>query len=355
MPGRETQDWMWEAIEKKAVQGEKKHILKPWLKMAASIAAAVLVFVVLLPQTSFAEHIQGFLKQFFYVGADVEQDIAKNVYEDTGKYGHVKMQIQEMLSDGAYVYGNICYEALDTWGEKWLAEQEFDWESIRVSWVLDDNEEWFEGGGSTVFEQEELATEKKRYFAFQINEFSGNFNLKDRSITLFYPMYKSQGIGKVDIVTNLDTVSYRLVGDKSPSKYYEPKYLVVSKLSYAILGEDYGIRNDWVDEDGKEHFYSKGFLEEKGDKEYEDFVYFYGLPLSFTMKDGSKLDMGWADPSLYETKGLSDAHLLISEGHFNNDRDAWERNMTIKDPGALAGVDIDGVHYDLVKEEIPEK
>lgn len=315
LPSRETQDWMWEEIENKAARGEKKQGLKVCLQMAASIAAAVLVMVALLPQTSIAEQIIGFMKEYFYVGTDMRQDIAQNVYEDTGKYGHVKMSIQQMLSDGACVYCNVCYEALDEEGEEWLAEQELDMDSIRFSDSGMDNLDTYVWA---LREQKEQATERARYFTFFFAEDSGKFSLKDRSMQMFYPMYKSQGIGWVKIASNLDTVSYRLVGDESPSKYYEPKYLTASRLSYGIFGNDYGMYAKGIDEDGMESYgYSKGFAEEKEDD--RGYVYHDGLPLSFIMKDGSRLDMGLAQPNFSEAKGINGIDTKISAGWYNTD------------------------------------
>ena len=345
MPGRETQDWMWEEIEKKAAAGEKQQNRWAGLKITASIAAAVLLFVILLPQISWADQLKGFFKEFFYAGAgaDVNQEIVQNVYEDEGKYGHVKMQIREMLSDGSCVYCNICYQALDAEGEEWLKEQEFDVESIRFPHIT---------GGWTLLEQKEQATEKERYFALYYENNDGKFQLKDQLVTMYYPMYKNQGIGAVKIASNLKTVSYRLVGENSPSQYYEPRYLVVSRLSFAIFGKAHGINADWMDKDGMLHYqYSKGFLAEKGDEKMEGYVYFDGVPLSFTMKEGAKMDIGFAPPFFSDTEGSYASDLLICAGQFNVDREEWDKIAPIDDPGALTEVEIDGVHYDLVKEE----
>ena len=358
LPGKETQDWMWEEIERIAAKGEKKQNIWVGLKMAASIAAAVLVFVALIPQTSWAE--------FFFANANIKQDIVPNVYEDEGKYGHVRMKIQEMISDGACTYGTICYEALDAEGEQWLKEQEFDVNSIRftsnaadddynssITVVADDGNKTVIGGWN-LHEQKELATEKARYFAFSFENDSGSFPLKNETMTMFYPMYRSQGIGKVKVCSALDTVSYRLVGDKSPSEYYEPEYLVVSKLSYALFGKDYGTHKYWFEEGMWCLGYSEGFLAEKGDN--EDFVYRDGIPMAFKMKDGSTLEMGYAWSQLYEAENtVSGSDFLISAGHFNVDSENWERIMPIDDPNELTGIEIDGVHYDLVKEEIADK
>lgn len=353
LPSKETQDWMWEEIEKAAGKGGKKQHRYAGLKMAASIAAAVFIFAALIPQTSWADRISGFVKEFFYAEADIRQDIVPNVYEDEGEYGHVRMKIQEMLSDGACAYCTICYEALDAEGEQWLKEQEFNMENVRFPYR---GFEDVDIERVMLQEQEELATEKTRYFALFFSNESGKFSLKDRSIQMVYPMYKSQGVGWIKIISNLDTVSYRLVGEVSPSKYYEPKYLIASKVSYAIFGEDHGLYEYWTDEEGMTNFgYSKGFAEEKGIEDNGGIAYFDGLPLSFTMKDGSQLDMGFAQPNFTEAKGISGADLKISVGWFNVDSWHWEKSMPIDDPNELTGIEIDGVHYDLVKEETADK
>lgn len=352
LPGRETQDWIWEEIEKKAVTEGKKSVILPWLKAAASVAAAVALLVVLLPQTSWAEQITGFLKEFFYAGADVEQSIVSNIYEDEGKYGHVKMRIGELLSDGACVYFNICYEASDAEGEKWLAEQKFDGESIRF--VNIDNEEAKSSGCEwELREQEELATEKARYFTFYYRDISGNFYLKDTARTLFYPMYNSQGIGKINITTNLDTVSYRLEGEGSPSKYYEPRYLVVSKLSYAVLGKDKGTYFEYINTyGGLQYQMTKGY-EEELDARFEAGK--YGMDTVFIMSDGSKLDASVGNGIGGEPIGVDGVDFVVTSGCFNSDENDWRKNSTIEDPDALTALELDGIHYDLVKEEISEE
>ena len=88
----------------------------------------------------------------------------------------------------------------------------------------------------------------------------------------------------------------------------------------------------------------------------EDFVYRDGIPMAFKMKDGSTLEMGYAWSQLYEAENtVSGSDFLISAGHFNVDSENWERIMPIDDPNELTGIEIDGVHYDLVKEEIADK
>lgn len=344
MPGRETQDWMWEEIEKKAAEGGGKAAFLPYLKIAASIAVAALVFAVLLPQASWAERTSGFQKEFFHTGRNVKEGITENVYEDKGE--HVRMEITEMLSDGACVYCNICYEALDAEGERWLARHDFEAEGIDFPYV---GSESVDIGRWALREQKELATEKARYFALFFENDSGRFSLKDREVKISYPMCKGRAAGWVKINGTLDAVTYRLSGGQSPSKYYEPQYLMVSRLSYGLFGKDCGMVDTGPKEDG--HYFSQGFLEEQMDDMGR--VYPEGLPLSFIMKDGSKIE-GFADANLIKAKGVAGADLKISAGIFNADSDLSWKVMPIDAPGELAGVDIDGVHYDLEKVDISE-
>ena len=72
------------------------------------------------------------------------------------------------------------------------------------------------------------------------------------------------------------------------------------------------------------------------------------------MNDGSKLDMGYVPPFFDDTEGSYSSDLLICSGQFNVDREEWYKIMPIDDPGALVSIELDGVHYDLVKEEAPD-
>ncbi len=352
LPNKETQEWMWESIEKKALESQKKYHQNPWGGLAASVAAAVFVLVFLLPQTGLADSMKGFLQKYFYAGADVEKDLAHQVYEDSD--GHVKMQIQELLSDGACIYFDICYEALDKEGQQWLANQEFGTDSIRLGFI---GEEFSQSTGwsEELKEQEELATKKARYFTFFLQDGTGNFNLKNVSRTLFYPMYKSQGIGKIELKCNMDTICYKLVGEGSPSKFYQPKYLIVSKLSYGILGVEHGMSVREKNEYGTiTESYTQEFMAEMDQRLEKLQEGESDLPISFTLKDGSKIDVSPYNVSKYSpSKGIPNVDVRIAAGYFNYGGKQWRKNLVVN-PEELAGLDLDGVHYELVQEELIE-
>lgn len=392
LPGRETQEWMWEEIEKKAAEKTRKHDFKFRVRMAAGVMAAVAVLAVCVPQTNLAKQITGFFKEYFFTDANVEQDITQVGYEDEDE--HVRMQVQEMLSDGACIYCNICYEALDDVGRNWLFGREFDSEDIKLANV-DDEFSQSSGWGWDVTEQKERATDKSRYFSFYHMDYSGNYNLKNSTRTLFYPMYRRQGIGKIKIESNMDTVTYRLEGEGSISKFFEPKYLVVSKLSYAVLGKDKGTYYRYINEWGTEQFHIneeyEAELDERDDREDE-----FGIKLSFIMENGLGEDAvgheeGQFGEKFYRYKvvnaigngiggmpyGVQGVDFVVTSGYFNgesyaltnataddakvwkkdstpDDSESWKKNLTLDDPNALIAVKMDGIYYNLVKEEIAE-
>lgn len=332
LPDREKQEEMWKIIIEKSGKKQKKRNRTGATGLAGTVAVAVLVFVFCLPQTGLADNMKSFLQKHFSKNTDVSQDILQNVYEDSD--GHVKMQVQELLTDGACVYMDICYEALDEKGELWLSEKEF---GIADSIWFDESESYIQNPYSYsegLFEHEKLATDRTRYFTFFYEDGSGNFHVKDTTQTLIYPMSKNlMAQGKIKLSSNIDTVSYRLEGEGSPSRYYEPKYLVISKLSYGIFGKNLGA-------------YTKTGLAEKLNIDDAD------ADITFIMKDGSKInssrfDNRWGYSPAANLPGLD---FNVASGSF------WEETsgtQLIK-PDELTALDINGVHYELIPDEMPK-
>lgn len=343
LPDEGKQDEMWKMIINKAGKEQKKRKRCCVAGLTGTVAAA-LIIAFYLPQTGLADNIKSYLQKYFSKNEVVSQDILSNIYEDSD--GHIKMQVQEMLTDGACVYMDICYEALDDEGELWLSQKEFDIndsiyfsksESFSVSNIQKTNG-WSEG----LFEHEELATDKTRYFTFLHEDGSGNFNMKDTTRTIIYPMYRNlMAQGKIKLSSNIDTVSYRLEGNDSPSRYYEPKYLVISKLSFGIFGKNLGA-------------YTKtGNSEEL----HYDVIDEYAPDLTFIMKDGSKInsdsfDGSWAYSPAVNVPGLD---FKVAAGSFIATENFWEITDGIQliKPDELTALEINGVHYELVPDEMP--
>lgn len=347
LPDSEKQAQIWRKIEENA-PAEKTSFRRYIPRRACWIAACVMLLLFCLPQTGLAKNIIGFLRMYFYEKADVADDITSNVYEDRDE--HMKMQIQQMLSDGACVYLDICYEALDEAGKTWLSEQDFesDCECIRFMNLGDDfssSTDW----GERLVEHKEMATDTARYFSFYLRDGSGNFSHKDAVRTLAYPMYRRQGLGELKLDCNLAQVAYRLEGEGSPSKFYTPKYLIVSKLSFGIFGDNEGVYATEKDEYGAERInWCKEFEEEyhaKLDSDTDD------LPISFIRKDNTRLEISPFGISKYSPAvDVPGYDLKIAAGYFNEKgEEDWKKNTTI-DPYALSGIELDGVYYGLILE-----
>lgn len=335
LPNGEKQDEMWKMIIKKANENKKKRNRYRIAGLAGTVAAAVLVCALSLSQTGFADSMKGFLSKYFSKDADIQteikQDIQQNVYEDSDE--HIKMQVQEMLTDGNFVYMDICYEALDDVGKLWLSDKKFEINGsigLRMSEKYEQNSN---GNSEGLFELEELATESERYFTYIYEDMSGSFILKDITSTFFYPMYEKQTSGKLSLSCNTDTVSYRLEGNGSPSRYYKPKYLIVSKLSYGIFGKNQGAITK------TKHTETLNNWEEE-------------VNIIFTMKDGSKIDIGnnWS-AAFSLTTNVPGADFRVATGNFLEEVNHVQTLNTAINPNELAALDINGVHYKLVKNK----
>lgn len=340
LPGREKQDEIWDIIEKKAEKGCGRLDHRHAVKLTGGIAAAILVCVFCIPQTGFADNVKGFLNQFFDKSASVKQDIVENVYEDSD--GHVKMQVTKMLSDGACAYLDICYQALDDKGKQWLSKEKLGIDAIQFLYEGDIIGKTV-GYAAGLEEYKDMATEQARYFTFHCKDYSGNFNMNEIERILSYPMCGKKGEGKIKLSSNMDTFAYRLQGEDSPSKFYKPEYLLVSKLSYGIFGKNQGVYTRIHDKYGSGTRLNDDFLASPDG----DFV-----KVSFVMKDGSKIEqegMAGFSPAL----NVPGYDLTVSAGCFYEGEDSyWGKHTTIN-PKELAGVEISGVYYALVQQPVP--
>lgn len=365
LPGKETREWMWEAIEEKAAKRKKKREKKRIVKWACGIAAAVFVCILCIPQTGLAEGMRDFFHKFLFVDMDQAQEVIQNVYEDQD--GHVRMQVQEMLSDGACMYFNICYEALDEEGKEWLAEYNFaredgGWPEIRFAYIGND----YVGGSYDFAERRSLATDTKRYFTFYQRD-QGEFKYDNVKQTLFYPLYHKQGIGVITLKSNLDVFAYRLVGEGSPSEYYVPKYLKASKLSFGIYGENRGAFVEEKDSHGGLIVEpSNGYVEEC--ETHGDEMENGGTRVVFYMKDGTKIPIDsyingiiweeWPDKPVMDKMCIAASH-YYGDGKGGSGKEDEEAAYLINlnlmvDPEDMEGIEINGAYYGLEPCEMPE-
>ncbi len=376
LPGKERRDEIWDKIEKEAAN-RKRRKAAGRVKAAVGVAAAAIALAFFLPQTNLADSIYGFWMNYFGGNVDIGHEAFHDIYEDQDE--HVRMKIDEMVSDGASVYMDISYEALDEIGKAWLNEQEFDSYSIRFTDL--EKTDLAKVGSWNVDEVRRTEKENARYFSCAFLS-SGQYSPKEWTETLFYPMYHHQGIGQVELKSCLETYAYRLepegalpdgtsgngradstkgnAGLKSsgadgtglsPSEYYTPTYLIVSKLSAAIFGLNQGAFYQIKKENGQEVIgYTDGFLKEiLAENEKEDGGVMDNIFL--IRDDGGKTVVGGREIGGY---GLVDdvpgCDFLIAYGAFAKKEDGEFWNTPIEHPESLAGIEIGGVRYRLAKD-----
>lgn len=350
LPDKKTQDMIWQSIEEKVSGRRKRQRRMRTAEIAGGILAAMLILVFLLPQTGMAGGMAKFLQTYFYEQADISQDLIYDIHEDQDE--HIKMQIPEMLSDGSCLYFNIRYEALDKEGERWLNTQQFDTENIRFAHTgnmkydpdgirFDDSPdaEKLGSSGTSLEEQKTPITSKTRCFTYLYQDLDGDFDLKNVNLKLFYPMYHGQGSGKLSLTSKLDTYMYQLIGDKSISEFYEPTYLKVSKLSFAIFGHNQGVyyhKKDTYTGDSTR-------LNEAFNEELTSIV--------FIMKDGSRIKISDLGTLKFSARpdNEPDYNLLIATNYFSRDGINYIKNETIH-PEELAGLELNRIHYDLIPQ-----
>ncbi|MDE6851950.1 MAG: hypothetical protein K2J67_05615 [Lachnospiraceae bacterium] len=334
LPDREKQEEMWARMVQQSAE-TKQRKRKRYLSTGV---AAVLVCMLILPQTGLADNMKHVLSQFSKK-SDVAEDIQKNTYSDQDE--HVKMQVKEMLSDGTCFYLGICYTALDQEGKEWLAQLNPDsevvssWDDRIVSGLGASSEydlEYSIGWGENLVEQTNLATEKERHFIFSyFNDGDASVSAQDH-YTLRYTMPEGFREFQVPREAGLEKIKYRVEKKDASVERFDLMYLHVSKLSFQLL-----VR-----------------MNSKFDN--NEFGGVDSGKIAFIMNDGSKIIGELSsqytpqkDSELMKlVKGSAEEYVIISgqfreEGYDRGKVSPWE---TINNPDQIAAVEISGDQYD---------
>ena len=82
LPSQEKQEMIWNMIEKNTYKRQKKYRCQRMGVLSGTIAAAILVIALCLPQTGLAESVKGIMRKFFYKDTDTD-----SLEKDTGGRG----------------------------------------------------------------------------------------------------------------------------------------------------------------------------------------------------------------------------------------------------------------------------
>ena len=284
---------------------------KAWMKKLS--AAAAIIVALVIPGAIYADDIRDFFMGFLNRDAQITEYVKQNVYEDSD--GHLKMTVEELLSDQKMVRAVISYEALDDEGIQWLQsfdESDYRWEGKYMKHDTDSN--WLAHAAMGLYpenlttmshdfcELKEFRTDQTRFFEL-FYEVGCPDNAKTAS--LFYPMTTEVcKEATLDITPNMEIKEYRLVGDTNVNKYYDVMYIRLTDLSYVVYGTQKGLYSHTRHPEGGFSEYSLVADEEPG-KIYPKVI--------LHLKDGTEYsNLGFALSPVSITK---DGYINVEDFH----------------------------------------
>ena len=329
-------------MEKK--KHSKKAIIIP---LAAALALTV-------GAAGFAAFNSEYLRGIFGGNEVIAENIRTAVFEDSDE--HVKLTVDECLSDGQCTYLTVHYQALDEEGKQWLSQADFNDDKNNYYYPLSIHPIFKEV--SDVFypvsysegaqELTEYRTETDRYFCAYFEANSRHYGTDQTRFNYIL----SDGVMRktaLDIGDKIEERWFELNSEQSPSEFYIPKYLVLSELSFSIYGENTGAYVDnSIPEEGLWSFQSLMSHEDAN----ADAVW----NISLVLDDGSRIKL-----DSYASLGSAVAHeynrytdINIASGSFTEQ--IWGENgsftMGLNNPDIdrIVGLQIGDVYYDLTAE-----
>lgn len=309
-------------------------------RIVAVAAAAVCITVIATPVVS--SGVESLLSKYRSDSQTVSEKVEVDIFEDSD--GHVKITVEEMLSDVQSVYMIVSYEALDEIGEEWLADYDFNkgfyslgtkqYFSAGLSILPDDLQSCSYGN----FEIEENRTETERWFYVLCESSDGTY--ESRQGIFGYPMTENGNSTYLNTEGNIETHKYILQSDESPSERFVPRYLTVSDLSFTIFAENISVY---------EHFEKNGCYVSNMLISYEE-IDEVEASTYFIMENGEKIlvgfdgGMGRIEPDA--NNNYSDLNLLHGTHQYVNEETGNYEYRAI-DSEKIVGLEIMGVYYEL--------
>lgn len=214
---------------------------------AIGTAAAVFCLAMTAPHTSVAQYVKDIFHGFWGEKKEVSSYVQTGgIFQDEDE--HVKVSVEELLSDGMYVSVVLKYQAKDEKGKKWISKngpivgvKTFE-RSLQLSPKMP-----VSGSGGGGSELEEYRTDSVRYFVL---EFEGSQWSDIKKCVMRYSLTEHVKETELDTSANVPVYEYALKakGQKKLSKFYEPKVLRLSKLTMSVYGKDTGMSIRYRDE-----------------------------------------------------------------------------------------------------------
>ncbi|MBQ5319220.1 MAG: hypothetical protein J6K17_09010 [Oscillospiraceae bacterium] len=320
-----TKDKIWNSISEKSVNAKPKLVRKSFI----IAAAAACLLVCSMPVV--ANSIKSLLNEKYPETVVMQENIQKAVYESND--GHVKMTVDELLSDEMIVLMTVHYEAIDEKGKDWIANHKFESNIALISSrnagfgiVPDMGDNTIIHGVNVSYNTEELTeykTDTERWFLLHYEASSRDYDSAQGKFA--YPMTTGVETVFIDTKGNVPVKTIELKKDEVPSEYYTPTHIELSKLSFVIYAMQHGVYETFSE---PYHYGSRWILP---DEEYEKIACF------FVMENGEKIELEGGMNSTHpdEKNNYSDLVLLSNK---------LPENIDIE---TIVGLEINGVYYDL--------
>lgn len=224
------------AEKKKNIKTAEKKILKK--AVVVPVAAAAALFLSIGGGAAIYSGLSYLRQSEIAQSPEVAQNIQTEVFSDSTE--HIKMTVEEYVSDGISAYATVKYEALDETGKEWLSYKNFDNNLLCLKPCSIKYGSKYAGISHSYgnFEIEEMRTESERYFYIELQCASDGY---DGGISLIY----STGMGgslceqpmeKCTVETKVFTLS----SSEQASEYFTPTHLKISDISFVVYGKNHG-------------------------------------------------------------------------------------------------------------------
>lgn len=337
---------LYKAVLRKAENTMEKKFSKKAVIIPVAAALTVAIGVGGFAAANNAE----FIRNIFGGNESVAAEIQNCVFEDSDE--HIRMTVDEYLSDGQCTYLTVHYTALDDEGAEWLAQEDF--QNVQGDNILAINPKFRNEFGKfyavnysrSSNELTEFATETDRYFCVFFRANGRHYGTTQAT----FEYYMSDGRVRetlLDVGTNIEEKWFELKDTETPSEFYIPKYLILSEMSFSIYGENTGA---YVDNSAPERgwwsFTSLMTNEESNADAVND--------ISFVLDDGSIYELddysSLSSAVAHEENGYTDIN--IASGCFI-EHDLTDGVFSIEfnapDIDRIVGLQIGDAYYDLTK------
>lgn len=319
-------------------------------------AAAVLLVVMILSTTAFADEVKNIFQGFLKNEDPTREYTQENVFEDND--GHVKIQIMELVSDEVSVQMTVKYEALDESGKQWLNSSDItnmDNEQLSIQPDFQGNTIKYGTNltsGYTELEEYKSSTARFYYVACT----NSNWNPSICQGKFSYQLSDGAHTAMLDLSCNVPVYEYSLhaVNDQKLSQYYEPTYIRLSPLSYVVYGKNQGLFSKTIRGDG-EYDICKSLLSDEISKE-EDIKKVFFLKEDGTYTDPVSVEFYLGDLATETVKAGSGYDCLVVSGELTNiEEQLWfdEKSAEIIELENITGVKISNenktIEYEFVK------